>query len=149
MLGLRCSGSRHLDNEAARSELPGSELKANLRCQSELFEKRSRPLEVGGLESLREAIIDVSEPIAGLISLPVVGHEPSQDHCCSQFEAKRGLLSCNGKCFRQAVDSCLALLLGRKNFGLDPQQVREIELRTAAIRVRYGSIDRQPRFLQL
>jgi hypothetical protein len=68
------------------------------------LKKRTRHPEICGLKSFRKAGIDQSKMMASLIPLAVFGMEAGQGRCRPQLQCERGLLSCNGKRFRKAVN---------------------------------------------
>ena len=68
-----------------------------------ILKERARPLEICGFESFREAVVDESQRMPGLIALAVFGKQAGQDHRRPQFPGERRLRACDGERFGQAV----------------------------------------------
>jgi hypothetical protein len=54
-----------------------------------MLEERARHLEIFGLKSFREAVIDESKSMASLIPLPPFGKEAGQINCRPQLKGER------------------------------------------------------------
>src|SRR5271154_3272788 len=70
---------------------------------TQILEQRARQPEICGFESFREAVVDESKRMPGLIALAVFGEQAGQGHRRPQFPSERRLLACDGECFSQAV----------------------------------------------
>jgi hypothetical protein len=76
---------------------------------------RARCLEICGFESFREAAIDESERITGLIALPVFGEQAGQGHRRPQLQGERRLRAGNSERFGQAVHGRSIVMSCHKN----------------------------------
>src|ERR1700730_12659037 len=93
-----------------------------LKWLSELFKERARQLEIRGFKSFREAVVDESERMPGLIALAVFGEQPGQGHRRPQFPGERRLRACDSDRFGQAVQGRFTVMLRRENLRLNPKQ---------------------------
>src|ERR1700730_18920512 len=95
-----------------------------LKWLSQILKQRARQLEIRGFKSFREAVVDESQRMAGLIALVIFAEHAGQGHRRPQLPGERRLRAGDSERFGQAVHGWVAVMSGHEDLRFNPRHLQ-------------------------